>query len=214
MFQIRPVPSHPGFEAVSNRWIISNKWSIFGEMKQTRILLIAVLFIPLFACSSRPAPVEIPEAQSEEAVAAEIPVEEPAGGDVFDPSKISQEVIDSTKSDVQKLIADLNRIIRAKNYNTWVSYLAKSYFEKISSEEFLASVSAQPSLKSKKITLTSARDYFEKVVVPSRANDRLMILPLMTLKTGSKSTPSTARGSGYVSTTLTTSGTAGKLSIN
>jgi hypothetical protein len=140
-------------------------------MKRTFILLIIVLFIQLFSCGSEPA--EIPEAQPEAPAVAETPVEEPAGDDDFDPSSISQEVFDSTKSDVQKLILDLNRIIRAKNYNTWVSYLGKAYLDKISSREFLASVSDQPYLKSKRIILTSLRDYFEKVVVPSRANDRV-----------------------------------------
>jgi hypothetical protein len=140
-------------------------------MKQIFILLIIVLFIPFFSCGS--APEEIPEAQPEEPAPVEIPVEEPAEEEVFDPLSISQEVFDTTKNDVQKLILDLNQIIRAKNYNTWVSHLGKAYLDKISSEEFLASVSAQPYLKNNKIVLTSAKDYFEKVVVPSRANDRV-----------------------------------------
>jgi hypothetical protein len=142
-------------------------------MKQSFILLTIVLFTLLFSCGSEPARTEIPQIQPEEAVVAEIPAEEPTDDEVFDPLSISQEVFDSTKSDVQKLILDLNRIIKAKNYNTWVSHLGKAYLDKISSEEFLASVSAQPYLKNNKITLTSARDYFEKVVVPSRANDRV-----------------------------------------
>jgi hypothetical protein len=144
-------------------------------MKRTFTLLIIVLLTLLFSCSSKPAQVDVetPAIQPEEPAAAEAYAEEPAGDDDFDPSSISQEVFDSTKSDIQKLILDLNRIIKAKNYSTWVSHLGKAYLDKISSGEFLASVSAQPYLKNNKITLTSAKDYFEKVVVPSRANDRV-----------------------------------------
>jgi hypothetical protein len=142
-------------------------------MKRVFVLLIIVLFTLFLSCGSgpEPEPAEIPEAQNEEP-AAEAPIEEP-NDDLFDPLSISQEVFDTTKTDVQKLITDLNGIIRAKNYNIWVSHLGKAYLDKISSGEFLASVSAQPYLKNKKITLTSAKDYFDKVVVPSRTNDHV-----------------------------------------
>jgi hypothetical protein len=143
-------------------------------MKRIFVLLIIVLFTLFLSCGSEPesAPADIPETRNEEPVIVEASVEK-TDDDVFDPLSISQELFDSTKIDVQQLIADLNRIIRAKNYNTWVSHLGKAYLDKISSGEFLASVSAQPYLKNKKITLTSAKDYFEKVVVPSRTNDRV-----------------------------------------
>ncbi|MDR2784923.1 MAG: hypothetical protein LBB83_03300 [Treponema sp.] len=172
-YQILENSYYSGPETASNLWIISNRWGIFGEMRQTFILAAIVLFTLFSSCGSAPA--EIPETRSEKPVVAETPssVEEPADEDVFDPSSISQEVFDSTKTDVQKLITDLNRIIKAKNYNIWVSYLGKAYLDKISSGEFLASVSAQPYMKNNKITLASAKDYFEKVVIPSRANDRV-----------------------------------------
>jgi hypothetical protein len=149
-----------------------------------RVILSLIVLLPLlFSCSSKPALVETSDVRPEELFVIETPPEEPAVAETytekppgeadFDPLSISQEVFDSTKSDVQKLILDLNRIIKAKDYDTWVSYLGKAYLDKISSGEFLASVSGQPYLKNKKITLTSAKDYFEKVVVPSRANDRV-----------------------------------------
>jgi hypothetical protein len=141
------------------------------------IALVTIVFLTLFlSCGSDPATEEIPEARSEGPIAVETPVEkaeEPDNDDSFDPLSISQEVFDTTKTDIQQLIADLNRIIRAKNYNTWVSHLGKTYLDKISSEEFLASVSAQPYMKNTKIPLTSPKDYFDKVVVPSRTNDRV-----------------------------------------
>ncbi|MDR1411856.1 MAG: hypothetical protein LBI91_06605 [Spirochaetaceae bacterium] len=149
-------------------------------MKRIFIPLIIVLFTAFLSCASEPAPAEVPaapevSAQLAEAEPVETPPEEPAGGteEAFDPSSISREMFDITKTDVQKLIADLNRVIRAKNYNTWLSHLGEAYLGKISSEEFLASTSSQPYLKNKRITLTSAKDYFDKVVVPSRTNDRV-----------------------------------------
>jgi hypothetical protein len=91
----------------------------------------------------------------------------------FDPGSISREVFDSTKVDVQHFIQDLNRIIRSRNYDEWVSHLGAGYFAEKNSSEYLAQISEQPRLKTQKIVLNSARDYFVHVVVPSRANDRV-----------------------------------------
>ncbi|MDR1106395.1 MAG: hypothetical protein LBL44_08565 [Treponema sp.] len=91
----------------------------------------------------------------------------------FDPGTITQEVKDSTMSDVQKFIEELNAIIRAGDYNSWVSHLGEKYFEVISSPEYLAQISGQPRIKSSKNPLSGPDDYFARVVVPSRANDRV-----------------------------------------
>jgi hypothetical protein len=91
----------------------------------------------------------------------------------FDPTTISREVFDSTKVDVQQLIEDLNSIIRARDYQAWISHLHESYLENISSPGFLAEVSDSTRLKQQRIVLTSPEDYFIHVVVPSRFNDRV-----------------------------------------
>ena len=113
----------------------------------------------------------------------EVKVEEKA----FDPGTITQEKRDTAKAEVQALIADLNRIIRAKNYNAWRGYLANSYFEEISSAAFLEertddlyrrdqivaqNLGRDPKKVQKKI-LRTPKDYFDNVVVPSRSNDRM-----------------------------------------
>ena len=105
----------------------------------------------------------------------------------FDPGTISQEKFETTKADVQALIADLNRLIRAKNYNAWRGHLSDSYFEEISSQEFLderteelykrdqmvaSSMGRDPKKVQKKL-LKNPKDYFDNVVVPSRSNDRM-----------------------------------------
>ena len=91
----------------------------------------------------------------------------------FDPLSISQEERDTAKVEIQQLIQRLNSIIRAKNYNAWVSYLDSNYFAVISSKEYLYRTSQSPVLAKQKIVLRSAQDYFNHVVVPARTNDRV-----------------------------------------
>ena len=115
--------------------------------------------------------------------------------DVFDPGSISEEVYSTAKADIQALIADLNGIIRARNYNAWVLNLADSYFELISSDSFLAdrtedlyrrdqivaqNLGRDPRMVQKRI-LRDPRDYFINVVVPSRSNDRVDDIDFMSL---------------------------------
>ena len=102
-------------------------------------------------------------------VEAPPPVQEP----VFDPVTVSEEVFNSTKVDVQRFIGELNQIIHNKDYNAWREFLSDEYFDRISSSEFLAAISEQPAMKARKIVLKSPQDYFDNVVVPSRANDRV-----------------------------------------
>jgi hypothetical protein len=133
--------------------------------------IICVLF-PLFfsaACGSEPAVTPEPEPAPVETVSQPPAVTEV----VFDPGSISQEVFDSTKTDVQHFIEDLNRIIRSRNYDIWVSHLGEDYFAEKSSPGYLAQISDQPRLKTQKIVLNTAQDYFVHVVVPSRQNDRV-----------------------------------------
>jgi hypothetical protein len=130
-------------------------------------VLFPLIFMP--GCGSPPAAVPEPEPALEETV-----TQPPAAviGE-FDPGSISREVFDSTKTDVQNFIEDLNRIIRSRNYEVWISHLGDEYFAEKSSPEYLAQISEQPRLKTQKIVLNTARDYFIHVVVPSRQNDRV-----------------------------------------
>jgi len=75
--------------------------------------------------------------------------------------------------EIQQLTQRLNGIIRAKNYNSWVTYLDPAYLATINSREFLETVSKAEVLVKQKIVLNSAYDYFINVVVPSRANSRV-----------------------------------------
>jgi hypothetical protein len=91
----------------------------------------------------------------------------------FDPKSIPREEFNTAKTDVQQLIQRLNRIIRAKDYKGWLSYLSADYLARISSSVYLDEASNQPKLVQQGIVLKSANDYFTHVVVPSRANDRV-----------------------------------------
>ncbi|MDR1575230.1 MAG: hypothetical protein LBS37_04415 [Treponema sp.] len=146
-------------------------------MVGTKILVLLLFSLMLFfSCVSA--------SQSEVVLPEAIPVSPPApviGASpviqeqepVFDPVTISEEVFNSTKIDVQRFIENLNQIIRSRNYDAWRVAISDGYFDKISSLEFLAAVSEQPAMKTRNIVLKSPQDYFNNVVVPSRANDRV-----------------------------------------
>jgi len=117
-----------------------------------------------------PQPAAEPSAAPSVLPAAELPAPEPEllqeNGYV-----VTQEEFDTTKADIQKLIQDLNRIIRAGNYNVWLTYLSEDYKSSINSKEFLDDIKTRyPVFRTR---INNARDYFNNVVVPSRANDRV-----------------------------------------
>jgi hypothetical protein len=122
---------------------------------------------PPIAVLPEPEPVEQPPVQVQTVV--ETPPTPPAVP-VFNPASISQEVFDTAKADIQRLVEDLNRIIRAGNYNTWLTYLSEEYRNRINSREFLNEINTYPGVRGR---INSARDYFNYVVVPSRANDHV-----------------------------------------
>ena len=155
-------------------------------------LVTFIIIFSLFACKSEPEPVQTIKPQA-------VPAEEPKRAEpvsvpneptpviqndpisppvkpqttVFDPSSISQQERDKAKMEIQDLIKQLNGIIRAKDYNSWVQYLGSDYFATINSPEFLEQVSKSPVLVRQKIVLKTAQDYFYNVVVPARKNDRV-----------------------------------------
>jgi len=91
-------------------------------------------------------------------------------GEVFDPKKVSQEQYQTTMIEVQKFIEEQNKYIKSKNYEAWKKSLSPQYFAEISSAENLKRFSELPGMKSRKIVLKTAQDYFDNVVVPSRAD--------------------------------------------
>ena len=90
--------------------------------------------------------------------------------EVFDPSKISHAKYAATREEVQKFIEQQNILIREGNFDEWRKSLSDEYFAEISSKENLKQLSQQPGMKTRKIVLKTPQDYFEYVVVPSRAD--------------------------------------------
>jgi hypothetical protein len=148
----------------------------------TALLIVVVVFV--LSCEStgpEPAISDVPAVPVQLVVGKEEPpvspvvIESPVvvNDGPFDPSHVPQALFISTKLEVQNLIQELNRIIRARDYDTWASYLGDEFFENINSREYLNRISASTRLKSQKIVLASPQDYFTYVVVPSRADDRV-----------------------------------------
>jgi hypothetical protein len=144
-----------------------------------RLLFLLIFPIAGFlSCAGGPEPAET-TGQEEDGIYADegfdspVLAEDAGEEEAFDPGSITQEVFDSTKNDVQRLIKDLNSLIRNRDYEAWVSHLGDDYFAAISSPEYLSRISESARLKTQKIVLQSPNDYFIHVVVPSRANDRV-----------------------------------------
>jgi hypothetical protein len=110
-----------------------------------------------------PAIVETPAALVQEA--------EEAG---FNPQSISIEEKETTMDEMRLLIAEINRVIRAKDYEGWLSYLADDFIAAINSPDYLAQLSeSSRQLKGQNIVLKTPQDYFTYVVVASRENIRV-----------------------------------------
>jgi len=158
------------------------------------IVIVLLLVGLVLSCGTGPAPPEVssvaekevPSAPIEEKSQVEAPVEKPVNN-VFDPNNVNEEVFKTAKTEITVTIFELNWIIKAKDYKAWVNHLADSYFMEISSKTFLddrteelyrrdqivaQNLGRDPNLVEKRI-LRTPLDYFNYVVVPSRANDRL-----------------------------------------
>ena len=126
-----------------------------------------VFLLGFAACKTRQPVEDIPPPVVEQ---PEEPVAPPPAEETFDSASISQEVFESTKIEVQQFIESLNRAIRIKNYEAWKSALADEYFVELSSPEKLAVFNESAAMKTRKIVLKNAPDYFNHVVVPSRVD--------------------------------------------
>jgi hypothetical protein len=86
------------------------------------------------------------------------------------PERIDVTTEDSAAIDneIEALVKTLNRIIMGRQYDAWIRYLAPGYRALISKREFLDDVSKSEYFKARNIVVKDARDYFLKVVRPSR----------------------------------------------
>lgn len=89
----------------------------------------------------------------------------------FDNVAITKKAYVNTKSEIELVVDDLNRITLDRDYTRWLAYTSDEYRNVFSGREVLDQVSA--SLPTKGIRLRSLQDYFNYVFVPSRQNMRV-----------------------------------------
>ncbi|MCX7787599.1 MAG: hypothetical protein N2442_07865 [Spirochaetes bacterium] len=87
--------------------------------------------------------------------------------------KISQEEYKKTFQEVERVIDELNAIIKAGDYQRWEQYLTPKFIASVMDPEHLKKINEQPLLKRNRIEIKTLYDYFMYVVVPSRASVRL-----------------------------------------
>ena len=131
------------------------------------ILIIILTAVTVISCKSIPDPVTPAQTdkESHHVVTHPAPVAE-----TFNPLVITSEYHSSIRTEVQQFIENLNQQIRRKNYTAWKAALSPEYFAEISSPQNLRHLSESPAMTTRKIVLRTPQEYFEHVVVPSRAN--------------------------------------------
>ncbi|MFW5742121.1 MAG: hypothetical protein ACOCW3_03140 [Spirochaetota bacterium] len=151
------------------------------------LLVLLTGFIVLAGCATppeqpvavdpppEPAPEPEPEPEPEPTPEPE-PEGEPTDDEeppATEPIEVTEDLYDEAFAEVEALITELNRIIYRGEFERWKTYLTDRYIDYYSHPQVLAELSRQPILAESSIRLRSLRDYFEAVVVPSRAHARL-----------------------------------------
>ncbi len=152
-------------------------------MKPKLCLVVLPLLLFLYSCSSIPQEgiSELPDSnqsvvETDSDISRTEPVDAPVAEDTevvatFDTVSITKKAFLETKSEIELVVGDLNRITFARNYDAWLEYLSTEYVDTYSDPAVLESVSS--SLPIKGIRLRNLRDYFMYVFVPSRQNMRV-----------------------------------------
>ena len=147
-------------------------------MIMKKMILLCLLTLFLFSCKTTEDSTTEPEEQiDEEAVLIEpaetetIVTEKPEVSEK-EGIEVSEDLYKKTFDEIEDLINQVTQLIRKRNFNGWKKFLSENYIEMVGSAEHLRKVSESPSLKDV-IELRNLRDYFQWVVVPSRANAKL-----------------------------------------
>jgi hypothetical protein len=148
-------------------------------MAGAKHLLAALGTIAVLSCATQPAP-PVPVEPPPDAVASATgsggndgTVQGIGGGEPAEKFVVTEEVYQKTFEQIDGVIAELNAIIRARDFPRWEQRLSVPYRDRTSSPEFLAGVSESAALKKNGVTLRSLADYFNQVVVPSRSSAKL-----------------------------------------
>lgn len=144
-----------------------------------KALFLIIPFIGMFSCASNrleswpePAARELPPPELETPAAVQETEGEGEEYEAdFDPRSITAQEKETTMDEMRQLVVEINQVIRAKDYERWISYLADDFIAAINSPEYLARLSeSSRQLKGQNIVLRTPQDYFTYVVVASREN--------------------------------------------
>ncbi|MGP1594691.1 MAG: hypothetical protein ACTTH8_05550 [Treponema sp.] len=89
----------------------------------------------------------------------------------FEGVTITRETYDQTKSELEKVVEQLNKITATRDYNKWLDFLSPQYKRDYSDPAVLKVVSE--ALPVKGIKLKTLKDFFTYVFVPSRSKIRV-----------------------------------------
>ena len=129
--------------------------------------------------AKEPAKEELAEKKPAEAESAAELKSAPAAVVTHNSGGLDQESYEEVLDEVKAFVDNLNLIIKDRNYGKWRLVLSEELLKEISSPEFLANASKWPSMKSRGIVLKETKDYFNYVVVPSRANSQVDKIEIM-----------------------------------
>ena len=147
-------------------------------MKKIVIFALALSFI-LFSfssCVTSDAEEQEPVVEEPETVQVE-PVPEPEPEPEPEPVEsepeefvVTEELYVTTFEDIQGIIANLNAVIASRDYNTWLTYLTDEYIEYYSDPEVLQKFTDLYKQRGYNYRINDLEDYFNYLVVISRAN--------------------------------------------
>ncbi len=143
-------------------------------MKNIILLNIVILTVFLFSCISRePVIKENTPVKETEAVTTAPPKKTVDSTEQSPPEALNDVEIKKAETDIAALIEKLNKIIAAKDYESWKMNLSDNYIQYYSDPEILKEKTQSPLLVKYNIVLRSLEDYFNYVVVGSRQNIKL-----------------------------------------
>lgn len=94
---------------------------------------------------------------------------------IVDSVVITRQDFRQTKSEVEAVVEDLNQITKERDYSRWLDYLDPAYRRTLSDRNYLEQISNSlpQALRDRRVRLTTLKDYFDYVFVPSRQNIRV-----------------------------------------
>lgn len=144
---------------------------MFMDKKISNALILILSLFSVISCKSKPE-------KKQEPIKQEIPIVQEQTEDEdseiiaeFDGVVITKKDYKETKSEIEIVVGNLNKITAERDYNKWLKYLSETYRTEYSRPSVLQITS--DNLPVKGIKLKNLNDYFSYVFVPSRQNVRV-----------------------------------------